>query len=322
MGRQTPEESLKVFAARAVRKRLAGLTREIPGVREASDPEAVHRMRVASRRLRSALEVFGGCFPPRSVRQWNRQMRSLRRALGAARDTDVRIEFLDSLLQTVEDPGVRPGIERLILRQRQLREEEQQHVLRALERLRSSGVTAEMKQALRVLQQKDGRAGEPPGEEAARAILPLLDDLLAFEPCVHRPEEAAGHHCMRIAAKRLRYTVEIFEPLFADRLTGAIAALRTLQDMLGEIHDCDVWSEWLPVFEAEERERTLRYFGSDEAMRALIPGLKFMREEREARRRQSFSEFAAYWVSLGRDSIFEDLRAAVEASSGAATTSD
>ncbi len=319
MGRQTPEESLKVFAARAVRKRLAGLTREIPGVREASDPEAVHRMRVASRRLRSALEVFGGCFPPRSVRQWNRQMRSLRRALGAARDTDVRIEFLDSLLQTVEDPGVRPGIERLILRQRQLRDEEQRHVLRALERLRSSGVTAEMKQALRAMGSEQSPRAR---SEAARSILPRLDALLALEPCVHRPGQTAEHHSMRIAAKRLRYTVEIFEPLFADRLTGAIAALRTLQDMLGEIHDCDVWSEWLPVFEAEERERTLSYLGSDEAMRALIPGLKFVREERQARRRQSFSEFAAFWASLRRDGVFDALRTAIEPGSGASATSD
>ena len=83
-----------------------------------------------------------------------------------------------------------------------------------------------------------------------------------------------------------------------------------------------MWGEGLPVFEVEERERTLRYFGSDEAMLALIPGLEFLRDERARRRRQSFSEFAVFWASLRRDSIFEDLRAAVEASSGAAPTSD
>ncbi len=67
---------------------------EIDGVRSGRDIEHIHRMRVASRRLRAALPLFKSCFPKEKFRKWMPELQKITRALGDARDTDVQIAFL------------------------------------------------------------------------------------------------------------------------------------------------------------------------------------------------------------------------------------
>ena len=57
---------------------------------------------------------------------------------------------------------------------------------------------------------------------------------------------------MRIAAKHLRYTLEVFRPLYGGAAAKFIAAAQQAQRRLGEIHDCNVWVEFLPRFLAKE----------------------------------------------------------------------
>jgi len=61
------------------------------------EPERVHRMRVATRRLRAALEVFEDCFPPKRVSEARAEVKELADALGQRRDCDVLIDLLESL---------------------------------------------------------------------------------------------------------------------------------------------------------------------------------------------------------------------------------
>jgi CHAD domain-containing protein len=67
---------------------------EISGVRAAQDIEYIHRMRVASRRLRAALPLFAACFPKKKYSAWLQEIKTITRALGKARDMDVQIAFL------------------------------------------------------------------------------------------------------------------------------------------------------------------------------------------------------------------------------------
>jgi exopolyphosphatase/pppGpp-phosphohydrolase len=85
-------------------------------VRKQEDIEAVHKMRVASRRLRAVLEAFEPCADPKSLKKVNRQVKKLADRLGAVRDTDVMISGLDTYLQEVsseEQAGVQWLIDRL-----------------------------------------------------------------------------------------------------------------------------------------------------------------------------------------------------------------
>lgn len=98
---------------------------------------------------------------------------------------------------------------------------------------------------------------------AARIILAVrIDEVYAFDGLVADPAEVTALHDMRIACKRLRYLLEIFGIAFPADLSPFLAEVRGLQDLLGDIHDCDVQIpmleehlEWLGAREAGAAQR-------------------------------------------------------------------
>ena len=75
---------------------------------------------------------------------------------------------------------------------------------------------------------------------AARIIATRLEELRFIAAAATDPSAAADQHSMRIAAKRLRYALEIVEGCFGPEALAARRAVKELQGVLGEIHDCDV----------------------------------------------------------------------------------
>jgi hypothetical protein len=74
-----------------------------------------------------------------------------------------------------------------------------------------------------------------------RMVAARLDELCSFMPRAMDPARMKALHDMRIAAKRLRYILEVgAEPCFGPYATTAIKRTKDLQDLLGELHDCDV----------------------------------------------------------------------------------
>jgi CHAD domain-containing protein len=92
--------------------------------------------------------------------------------------------------------------------------------------------------------------GLKPGMPLAAALQRIaetrLDELNSFEHAVHDPDAVEALHDMRIAAKRLRYVLEMSEPALGPPATRGAKQAKKLQDLLGEIHDCD---EHLPLVE-------------------------------------------------------------------------
>ena len=78
---------------------LDAFSQEIEGVKSRQDIEYIHRMRVASRRLRAALPLFASCIPEKKYRSWMLEIQKITRALGDARDTDVQIAFITKLIK-------------------------------------------------------------------------------------------------------------------------------------------------------------------------------------------------------------------------------
>jgi hypothetical protein len=77
-------------------------------------------------------------------------------------------------------------------------------------------------------------------DNAERIVHTRLDELCSFMPRAADPAEVTALHDMRIAAKRLRYVLEITHPCFGAYAHDAVKLCKDLQDVLGEIHDCDV----------------------------------------------------------------------------------
>jgi CHAD domain-containing protein len=111
------EESYGEAAAKIVATRGEEVTDHARGVLDTGDIDRVHDMRVATRRLRAALEVFEPCFPRKSYRQALREVKRLADGLGERRDRDVAIAALRSFNDQMPLPDQR-GVESLIDRLR------------------------------------------------------------------------------------------------------------------------------------------------------------------------------------------------------------
>jgi CHAD domain-containing protein len=102
--------SFGAAAATAVEVRAEEVFEHRDGVLDTRDIERVHDMRVATRRLRAALEIFAVCFPRKQHRALLREVKALADALGERRDRDVAIAALDATaraLTATERPGLR-----------------------------------------------------------------------------------------------------------------------------------------------------------------------------------------------------------------------
>ncbi len=315
------DESSRAFLAVALQRQLQAMRAEIPGVRLAEDIECIHRMRVASRRARNLLHLMQGCLPAKRLEAWNGQLRGVTRALGAARDTDVQIDLLAAFEQAQTEPRVRPGLRRLLLRLRQQRSGLQVKLLKALDRLESSAALEKMETALLpLIPQAPLPSTHLLYQRAAHFVGGCLDDFLSYEPYIADPSRIAELHAMRISAKHLRYTLETFGALYSDGLEEGIRAVRKVQENLGDIHDCDVWTGYLPLFIEKERSRAREYYGHLRSFTPLLPGLTLFAQERSAHRGEVYNEFLARWKKwvrppakkgLPQPSYWEELRARV-----------
>jgi CHAD domain-containing protein len=117
----TAEQSYAEAAARIVSVRAGEITEHAQGVLDTGDIERVHDMRVATRRLRAALEIFEPCFPAKPYREALGEVKRLADALGERRDRDVAIATLHGFNEQMPSPD-RRGISSLI---RQLTDEQE-----------------------------------------------------------------------------------------------------------------------------------------------------------------------------------------------------
>lgn len=295
-------EGWQVLAARTILPRLRALKKELPLLPTSRDIECVHQTRVASRRLRSALGIFDS-FLGKKARKWRRQARWITQVLGAARDLDVQIEFVRGYLGTIPRGPLRPGPSTLLNRLEKKRREAQQDLLRALKELEASGLIETMEDQLRRIV-KQGRKHHiedirPLKSSWARStVRARIKDMLAYKRYIHDPKHVEELHEMRIAAKRLRYTLEIFAPYHGKEIKMAVRNVKRLQERLGDIHDCDVWVERLPQF-LEEAGATLPETPAGRRRRAsLTRGIEHLAENRQQERQRLYRSLVRYWDRL------------------------
>jgi CHAD domain-containing protein len=141
--------------------------------------------------------------------------------------------------------------------------------------------------------------------DAIRTTLGVrLDELYSFDP--GRPDEL---HDLRIAAKRVRYILETAEPVFGKPAARGVKTMKQVQDLLGEINDCD---ELLPLVEAHAEklraEDAAAATGGEELPnRRKYRGLEALRAHTIAQRQRLSDRFARKWAKLEGEGFREQL---------------
>lgn len=149
-----PEQSYRSAMRKLIAARWGAVWKAVPVAIAGEDIAGVHDVRVASRRLRAAMDVAIGCFPDSWYRPLHLVAKEITGALGEVRDRDVLLEHLTKQ-RNASAPGERPGIDRLIERVDREREVARAGMLEFLADLQTRGVVKE------VVKRFGPEAGEP-----------------------------------------------------------------------------------------------------------------------------------------------------------------
>jgi CHAD domain-containing protein len=157
----------------------------------------------------------------------------------------------------------------------------------------------------------------PLADNAERIVGVRLEELTSFMPKAAEPHEVKALHDMRIAAKRLRYVLEVTGPCFGPYATKAVKLVKDFQDLLGEIHDCDVQLPEVAAFLQELMDADAAAAGADPRDLARVPsrrayaGLVALQVHLRARRRALFEDFLELWHDSERKGFASRLAFAV-----------
>lgn len=227
-----------------------------PGTRQGEDIEALHDMRVATRRMRAAFRVFGDYYEPKAVARYSKGLQRTGRALGPVRDQDVfrakvqaylstlpesQQESLDGFLAVLE-------VQRDAARARMIDYLDDAKYARFVERFGQFVETEGM--GSRSVTLEDGE----PRPHRVRHVAPMaiyerLAAVRAYDEWVTIPDPPLTRlHALRIACKRLRYALEFFNEVLGPNTKALVKEIVTVQDHLGALQDAVVASAILREF--------------------------------------------------------------------------
>jgi len=258
----------------------ARLLLQLPAARLGTDPEGVHRARVASRRMRSDLKTF----EPLLDADWSAGLRAelewLIDVLGAVRDIDV----LGAKLRDVVDrhPEIDPdAVDRVLHQVRLRRRRGRRRLLRHLGDER----------AMRLFDHLVIASAEPatlaPANRPARNVMPKLVRKRwkrldrAIEGLGRHPQPS-DLHAVRILAKRLRYATEAVAPAVGKQATRFAEDAARIQDALGELNDAAVTGAWL-IAVAEQLDAPAAFSAGQMAQQLVVEARTHDKRWRAAR---------------------------------------
>ena len=226
-----------------LQRQSRALKRHLPGAIKGDD-RAVHRARVASRRLRESVPVLGEGLKGSKAKKARGKIRRLTGALGMVRELDVALQLLDEL---AADDIPRPAIDELrahVLAERQARRDD---MLRKLERINTDKLHRRLGAVTAAL--------NTPEQPAWRPV--LAKRLLKRAKRLGAAVDEAGHlyvpdrlHEVRIAVKKLRYGLEFAAEGKVRAAAPLARSLKRIQELLGRLQDLQVLRNHLGELQA------------------------------------------------------------------------
>jgi CHAD domain-containing protein len=264
-----------------MREQLGLIRTREPGTRLGANPEELHKMRTAVRRLRAILGAVRDMFDPEWLGGLRGELDWLGTVLGSIRDLDVLRQYLRSEFATLK-PAARAASSDLSDLVEAQRARAQHRLLAALDGKRYGLLLDRLEHAVRRpkvvaadLSLTSVAAGQ--FKKLRKAVKTLPKD----------PSETALH-AVRIRVKRARYAAELAEPIVGRPAKRFVARTKKLQDILGEYQDAVV---------AEERLRAL--VAGDRRSPAALLAHRLVKRQR-ARRQAAQMDFVKHWPKLER----------------------
>ncbi len=223
------------------------LLRHSEKVMETLDPEDIHDLRVASRRMREGVALFAPCYPEENINRLDKQVKKITRLLGDIRNTDEAIFFFTALMDEVGDT-CRDDLEPFLASCRKKRKREVRKLKAGLERI-AAGELIDL--YTRTINSLPLFTPTPHGIDLLSPLSGYARDALdsrfnairALLPQAREKEAIEAQHRLRIAVKHFRYRMELLSFLFGADYQQLHAAVKSYQEVLGTMHDLDVFSE-------------------------------------------------------------------------------
>jgi len=259
------------------------------------DTDVIHDLRVSIRRLRSALRDFSEFMNKKALKPIRRKLKLLAYMLGAVRDRDVVCDALEKLKHKTEEENLIQGIDKLITEQMEIRAQAFDFFLQNFK--------PQLKELQSVFPEiiiaSTGRIGFSFGHLGKIVITENLEAFLSSSTSLYNPFDVESLHELRIAGKRLRYSIETFSICGQQEAAENVASkIAEMQSALGELHDADVWIQGLKNRLADER--------IDKKL-----GLWLM-SEFVKKRTQSYREAIRLWSNWIESNFLENLKEYVE----------
>ncbi len=286
------------YAAGVLLKYVKTLEGYLPRVRQRKGTEPLHQSRITTRRLRNALKLFRDLFPKTEVKTWNRQLRAYAKSTNRARELDSYILFLSEYRKKLSRRPLKLAVGRVIRQLSAERTAVQPSVARGVAALNRNKTLRSIRLAVGRLDRGEaGTSSRRLAKRASRAVSKGVDRVFAYESYVSKPKRGEELHQMRIEIKHLRYLLEDLEAFLGKRAAFFIKSARSLQKVLGELHDAD------------DRVTTLKTL--------LPPGkkgtvdaeaLSLLRKKCKTVRAKAYSRFVKQWQDFDKRNIWERLR--------------
>ena len=293
----------------------------MPAAIAGDDPEGVHDVRVASRRLRAAMAAAAGYFPKKWYDRLHETARTITKDLGAVRDRDVLLDALAKSQKGRLSEPERRALSQVISRLRSERAAAREALLSFVDELETRDIPAETrlrfakspaahgparkqtrKSAKDKARKRRGRdLHRQLAADARRVLKSRIAGLYRLADAIDDPEAVRKQHRTRIAAKRLRYTLELFADQFGARGQQAIDEMKDLQEQLGLIHDIDLRTAMID-------DEIAQIGAADGADPDLMIGLQGLRSRQLRLRDMRHAEVRQQWHALDQAGFRETLR--------------
>ena len=285
------EDSMAEAGLKVLSFHFKRMQKEEKAARAGEDSEGVHAMRVATRRMRSALALFEPYYRRRAIKPLGRGLRRTARALGAVRDLDVFLERAQKYRQSL--PEARQAeLDPMLAHWRQQREAARDDLIEWLDSKDYEDFQAE---AVAFFDAGDDVVTKLKGDEVQPTLVRHLAPAVVWEAyasvraydtvVTDAPIETL--HLLRIAGKRLRYTLEFFAEDLGPHADWLVGQAVQMQDHLGALHDADVDAQALTEF-----------LGEHDGKPSEMPGVRAYLSSRLADRARLRARFGRVWHTV------------------------